>query len=44
MNGITPTRDGYTFVEWNTKADGSGTRFSNGMYYTSDKTYYAIWE
>ncbi|MFI3229490.1 MAG: InlB B-repeat-containing protein, partial [Bacillota bacterium] len=32
----------YTFKEWNTEADGSGTAFVEGATATSDVTYYAI--
>jgi uncharacterized repeat protein (TIGR02543 family) len=42
-----PTRSGYTFEEWNTAADGSGTSYAAGASYTmpgSDTTLYAIWE
>lgn len=43
-----PERNGYTFVEWNTKSDGTGTK----VYYASDTvwsfdkslTVYAIWK
>lgn len=42
------TRDGYSFVNWNTKPDGSGTSFNNKAYksnITTQKTghLYAIW-
>ena len=30
LRSNTFTRDGYTFTGWNTKADGSGTSYSNG--------------
>ena len=44
-----PTRDGYTFVGWNTKADGSGTQYEKDDYfklkYTDrTETLYAQWE
>lgn len=41
-----PTRDGYKFVEWNTKSDGSGTSYAPGATYTSNAalTLYAIWK
>ncbi|WP_332026052.1 beta strand repeat-containing protein [Kaistella sp.] len=41
-------RTGYAFKEWNTAADGSGTRYANSAAYTmstlGDKTLYAQWE
>ncbi len=40
------TRDGYVFTGWNTKADGSGTNYSEGADYTltaNDLTLYAQW-
>ena len=40
-----PTRSGYTFVKWNTKADGTGTSYNSGASYTANAavTLYAIW-
>ena len=38
-----PTRTGYTFAGWNTKADGSGTEFTSSTNVTSDITVYAQW-
>lgn len=40
-----PTRTGYTFVEWNTASDGSGTGYAAGVSYTihGNETLYAIW-
>ena len=40
-----PTKDGYSFREWNTKADGTGTQYQPGANYKfSSLTYlYAIW-
>ena len=37
---------GYSFKEWNTRADGSGTAYQPGDTFTSDTglTLYAIWE
>ena len=40
-------RTGYTFVGWNTKADGSGTTVKPGQTFTIDENYtvlYAQWE
>jgi len=41
-----PTRVGYAFIEWNTKADGTGKGYAPGDSYSeeSDLTLYAIWE
>ena len=40
-----PTRTGYTFQNWNTEADGSGTTYEPGDSYTTDEalTLYAQW-
>lgn len=40
-----PTRNGYTFKNWNTKADGTGTSYSPGANYTANAnvTLYAQW-
>ena len=40
-----PTRTGYTFVNWNTSSDGTGTSYSAGATYSgnSDITMYAQW-
>ena len=40
------TREGYKFKEWNTKSDGSGTRYSNeGIIMTTENmSLYAIWD
>ena len=42
----TYNREGYTFKEWNTKQDGTGTPYQNQQSITiaSDLTLYAIWE
>ena len=39
------TREYYTFKEWNTAPDGSGTSYENGatVNFTEDTTLYAIW-
>jgi len=41
-----PTKEGYTFKEWNTEKDGSGDSFQpNGEYTKNEKLMlYAIWE
>ena len=41
-----PTRNGYTFVSWNTAMDGSGTTYKPGGTYTADAnvTLFAIWQ
>lgn len=40
-----PTRTGYTFTKWNTKADGSGTNYASGGTYTGNAALilYAQW-
>ena len=40
-----PTRTGYSFKNWNTKADGSGTTYASGGGYTGNAalTLYAQW-
>ncbi len=38
-----PTRTGYTFVSWNTKADGTGVTFTSSTVVTADITVYAQW-
>ena len=45
-DGITPTRDGYTFTGWNTKPDGSGQDYEAGNIITmnEDVNLYAQWE
>ncbi|MEE0921879.1 MAG: InlB B-repeat-containing protein, partial [Paludibacteraceae bacterium] len=45
LSSSTPTRTGYTFAEWNTKADGSGTNYAKGATYSAnaDVTLYAKW-
>lgn len=44
-NTFTNPNEGYRFVGWNTKPDGSGTAYSNGQVIgvTSDITLYAQW-
>lgn len=45
LSSTKPTRTGYTFKEWNTKADGTGTKYAVGASYTANSavTLYAIW-
>ena len=40
-----PTKDGYTFLNWNTQADGNGAARNAGSTYTwsNNTTLYAIW-
>jgi len=46
ISTLQPTRDGYAFVKWNTKADGTGTNYTPGQTYSTDAdlVLYAIWE
>lgn len=46
LSSTVPTRSGYDFVSWNTKADGTGTSYNAGGTYTKDAplTLYAIWK
>ena len=48
LSSSVPTRNGYTFLGWNTKADGKGTAYAAGATYTHDQdggtvTLYAQW-
>ena len=45
LSSSKPTRTGYTFVNWNTKKDGSGTTYKAGASYkdNADLTLYAQW-
>ena len=45
LSSTKPTRTGYTFKNWNTKADGSGTSYASGTGYTGNAalTLYAQW-
>ena len=45
LSSAKPTRSGYSFNSWNTKADGTGTSYASGGTYSanSDVTLYAIW-
>jgi outer membrane protein OmpA-like peptidoglycan-associated protein len=40
------TRSGYSFVNWNTSANGSGVRYANGAFYSfsTSTTLYAQWK
>ena len=46
LSNTKPTRTGYNFAGWNTKADGSGTAYAVGTVYTgnADLTLYAQWK
>ncbi len=39
-----PTREGYTFAEWNTKADGTGSSILSTQIARSNVQAYAIWQ
>lgn len=45
LSSAVPTRDGYTFKNWNTKADGTGTNYVPGASYTLSgiETLFAVW-
>lgn len=45
LSSTTPTRTGYTFNSWNTRANGSGTSYAPGATYAIDgnATLYAQW-
>lgn len=45
LSSTKPTRTGYTFSKWNTKADGNGTSYNSGVIYSADAsvTLYARW-
>ena len=42
----TPTKNGHTFVHWNTKSNGTGTGYAPGAGYNGNAniTFYAIWK
>ena len=39
-----PSKEGYVFKGWNTKADGTGAEVTDGMSVSSDMTVYAVFE
>lgn len=45
LSSTKPTRKGYAFKSWNTKADGTGTSYAVGASFTTNAatTLYAIW-
>lgn len=48
LSSDVPTRNGYTFLGWNTQADGNGTAYAAGAIYKNDQnggtvTLYAQW-
>ena len=48
LSSDVPTRNGYTFLGWNTQADGKGTAYASGAEYKHDQngntvTLYAQW-
>ena len=46
LSSTKPTRTGYTFLNWNTKSDGTGTTYASGASYTANAaaTLYAQWK
>lgn len=46
ISSLKPERVGYTFKNWNTKADGTGTAYAANANYTENETLtlYAIWD
>lgn len=46
LSGQIPEKEGFTFVSWNTRADGSGMKYLPGetFYENSNLRLYAIWE
>lgn len=38
-----PTKEGYQFVQWNTKADGTGSQFTSATPVSGPLTVYAVW-
>ena len=37
LTNTVPTKDGYSFVKWNTKIDGTGINYNSGAAYTQDE-------
>lgn len=46
LSSTVPTRTNYVFLNWNTKADGTGTTYNKGATYTANATLklYAQWK
>ncbi|MBQ8228573.1 MAG: InlB B-repeat-containing protein [Clostridia bacterium] len=46
LSSAVPSKSGYTFISWNTKADGTGTSYASGDNYSFDAslTLYAQWK
>ena len=46
LSSTKPTRTGYSFVQWNTSSDGTGTNYASGASYTTNAavTLYAQWK
>ena len=46
LSSTVPTRDGYTFIGWNTEQNGSGTNYAKGATYSANAsaTLYAKWQ
>ena len=46
LSSTVPTRDGYTFIGWNTASNGSGTSYAKGATYSANAsaTLYAQWK
>ncbi|MBQ4527060.1 MAG: leucine-rich repeat protein [Clostridia bacterium] len=45
LSSVKPTKYGYTFSKWNTRADGTGTSYNSGATYSANAsaTLYAQW-
>ena len=37
LTNTVPTKDGYSFVKWNSKSDGTGINYNSGATYTQDE-------